>query len=155
MNTSCRLLFAGSVLMMVCAEAARGGVLDEEPPPRKPQPKIVQAFLLPEKPDGVPGRFTTDAVKISVGWRGQGLKAGDHLTAVWIAEDLGIASQRESKITDESATAYKPDDDGAFALGRPKEGWPPGRYRVEIYLNGQLAQIIRFTIEPGATIEVR
>lgn len=127
-------------------------------PESSPAPKTggtIRAFLLPEKPDGTPGKFSTDAPKISAAWRGTGLTAGDRLRVFWIAEDLGIASQRESKITEEAATAYKPDDDGIFTLGRPKEGWPPGKYRLEIYLNGELNQVLRFTVEPGATIEVR
>jgi hypothetical protein len=155
MNGWSRLLFASCVILVMTGSAIRAGLLDEPTPVNEVKTKTVHASLVPENPEASSTRFTTDATKISVIWTGQGLKAGDQLSAIWFAEDLGIASQRESKITEEHATAYKPDDDGAFALGRPKEGWPAGKYRVEILLNSRLVQALRFTIEPGATIEVR
>jgi hypothetical protein len=97
--------------------------------------------------------FTSDLPKIRAYWKGRRLEAGDRIGVVWLAQEVGIAP-KESEITHAGTTAYKPDEDGVFALARPKDGWPLGKYRCEIYLNGKLADAIEFTIEKGATIEV-
>ena len=38
-------------------------------------------------------------------------------------------------------------DDGDFAFSKPTKGWPVGKYRVEIYVNDDLAKTVKFTIE--------
>jgi hypothetical protein len=98
-------------------------------------------------------KFTTDDPKIYALWKGTALKAGDRVHAIWIAEAFG-ASSKDVQITDGSVIAYKPDDDGVFVLASPEGGWPAGRYRVDFYVGDKLAEAVRFTIEPGATIEV-
>ena len=99
-------------------------------------------------------KFSTGASKINLHWKGKGLQAGDKVRALWIAEDVGIAAPKNSRVTSGTVTAYKPDDEGLVALARPKGGWPAGKYRLELYLNRQLTQIIRFTIEPDVVVEV-
>lgn len=98
-------------------------------------------------------KFSTDTAKISAFWKGETLKAGDKLRAVWIAEGQG--GLKDATITEGSVTAYKPDDDGIFSLVSPKGGWPVGKYRVEIYVGSKLAETLKFTIEPGVTIDIR
>lgn len=108
----------------------------------------LHAVLAKDKDSEPSASFSVDAPKISAFWNGKGLKAGDKVRAVWMAEDIGIAERRASKITEGTVTVYKPDDDGVFSLGRPKEGWPAGKYRFELYLNNTLAETLKFTIEP-------
>jgi hypothetical protein len=98
-------------------------------------------------------KFTSDLPKIRAYWKGRGLEAGDRIGVVWFAKEVGIAP-KDSEITRAATTAYKSDDDGVFALARPKEGWPLGKYACEIYLNGKLTDAIEFTIEKGAEIEL-
>jgi outer membrane usher protein FimD/PapC len=38
-------------------------------------------------------------------------------------------------------------DDGDFNFSKPTNGWPVGKYRVEIYVNDELATKVNFTIK--------
>ena len=107
------------------------------------------------KKDGEPIRkFPSGTPKIYGLWKGETLKAGDLVRAVWIAESFGY-TRKDVKITEGEVTAYKPDDDGIFSLARPEGGWPIGRYRLEFYVRGKLAETVRFEIEQDVTVEVR
>ena len=116
--------------------------------------KLLHAVVAKSKDAPPTTKFTTDDPKIYALWKGATLKAGDKVHAIWIAEAFGPSS-KDVRIREGSVTAYKPDDDGVFALASPEGGWPTGRYRVEFYVGNKLAEAVRFTIEPGATIEVR
>jgi len=73
--------------------------------------------------------------------------AGTAIVAKWIAVDVadteaGLNFQEQTlDITDESfsGTIY-------FQLSND-EGWPSGKYKVELYLNGTLAQSIEFNVQ--------
>ena len=99
--------------------------------------------------------FSSDVPRIYAFWKGEGLAVGDKIKSVWIAEDIGDAGPKETKILEGGANVYKSDEEGAFSLSRPAyKVWPLGRYRVEIYINGGLADLVKFSIKPGVTIEV-
>jgi hypothetical protein len=115
--------------------------------------KLLHAVVAKSKDAPPTTKFTADDPKIYALWKGDTLKAGDKVRAIWIAEAFGRSS-KDVRIMEGSVTAYKPDDDGVFALASPEGGWPAGRYRVEFYVGDKLAEAVRFTIEPGATIEV-
>ena len=38
-------------------------------------------------------------------------------------------------------------DAGDFSFSKPTNGWPVGKYRVEIYVNDQLATAAKLTIK--------
>ncbi len=110
---------------------------------------------LAEKKDGKPkATFSTEMPKIYALWKGEALKAGDKIRAVWIAEDVGNVAPKNSKITEAFVAAEKSDDDGAFGLARPTDGWPVGKYRLEIYVGDKLAEALKFTIHAGVTVEL-
>jgi hypothetical protein len=99
--------------------------------------------------------FSSDAPRIYAFWKGKGLAVGDKIKSVWIAEDIGDAGPKESRILEGSADVYKTDADGNFYFSRPAgKVWPVGKYRVEIHINGGLANLVKFTIKPGVTVEV-
>lgn len=135
--------------------AARG-----EPPPRETpsegtaRPKSVHVVLAKEGSDQSTTKFSIDALKIRALWNGAGLQAGDRVQGVWIADDVGATAPKHTTITEATVTAYKADDDGIFSLGRPKNGWPPGKYRFEIHVNKKLANAVNFTIQGGVTVEI-
>ena len=117
--------------------------------------KLLHATLAKSR-DGEPTtKVRADSIKIYAFWKGDRLKTGDRIRAVWIAEGIGRTALKDSKITEASTMAYKPDDDGVFSLLRPKGGWPAGRYRVELYVGNKLAETLKFTIESDVTVEVR
>jgi hypothetical protein len=117
--------------------------------------KLLHATLAKDRDSEPTTKFSVGSPTIYTFWKGNILKAGDKIRAVWIAEGVGYTALKDTKITEASVTAYKPDDDGAFALARPKGGWPAGRYRLELYVGDKLAETLKFTIESDVTVEVR
>lgn len=99
--------------------------------------------------------FSADVPTIYAYWKGEALAVGDTIRVTWIAEDVGDA-RGENVIRSAQTNVYKPAEVGSFSLSRPSgQNWPIGKYRVEFYLNGFIAEILKFTITPGVTIQVR
>ena len=149
-RTPCLLIVA-----LLCA-TTHAGPLDGDvhPDADQTETKLLHVYLAKDRDSEPTTKFSTDAMKIVAFWKGNTLTAGDKIRAVWMAEDVGSGTLTESKIMEGSVTAYKPDDDGAFALARPKEGWPAGKYRVDIYVGRKIDQSLKFTIESDAAVEV-
>jgi hypothetical protein len=118
--------------------------------------RSVRAFLATGKGSQRATTFSADAPRIFVFWKGEGLGVGDTIRAIWIAEDVGSGS-KETEIRRADFKVYKPEDEqGAFSLSRPAgRVWPVGKYRVELNVNGAIAEVVKFTIKPGVTIEVQ
>jgi hypothetical protein len=116
--------------------------------------KSIRLFLTAGKDSKPATTFSSDAPRINAIWKGEGLAVGDKIKSVWIAEDIGDAGPKETKILEGAANVYKSNEDGEFFLSRPPyKVWPVGKYRVEIHINGDLANLVKFTITPGVTIE--
>jgi len=72
----------------------------------------------------------------------------------WIAVDVGTAAPANTLIGTHDIDAAKVASFGGrfpvttdFSLTRPTKGWPVGKYRAEIELNGKPANSVEFTIE--------
>ena len=91
--------------------------------------------------------FAADVPKLYAFFKSTGTKTGDSLRAVWIAEDVGDAAPKETKIDEATLSADKNDFTGAFSLSKPNQGWPVGKYRTEMYLGDKLASTAKFTIQ--------
>ena len=117
--------------------------------------KLLHATLAKNKEGEPTTKFRANSTKIYTFWKGNTLKAGDRVRAVWIAEGIGHTGLKDAIITEASAIAYKSDDDGVFSLLRPKGGWPIGSYRVELYVGERRAETLKFTIESDVTVEVQ
>lgn len=126
----------------------------EKSSPAKPKPKTIHVILAKEDSEVSTVHFSGDSIKIRALWRGENLTAGDRVHAIWIADNVGATAPRDTRIAEADVTVYKPDDDGIFSLQRPKEGWPAGKYRFEIYLNQRMANGVNFSIEHGVTVEI-
>ncbi len=120
-----------------------------------PGGKLLHATLADRKGGEIKTKFFASTPGIYAIWKGDALKSGDKVRAVWIAEDVGFIAPRDTKITEASVTAERPDDHGVFSLARPKGGWPVGKYRFEIYVGYDLADKVSFTIEKDVTVELR
>lgn len=90
--------------------------------------------------------FAADVPKLYAFFIGDGLTTGDKLRGVWIAEDVGEATPKNTQIDETTLTVSKADQQGAFSLTKPTNGWPIGKYRVEMYLGEKLAETVKFTI---------
>jgi hypothetical protein len=93
--------------------------------------------------------FAADTAEIFAFFKTKGLKDGDKLHSVWIAEDVGEAAPKETKIDEKTLDAEGDTDDGVFSLSKPTKGWPVGKYRLEIYVGDELAKTVKFTIKGG------
>ena len=111
--------------------------------------KALKAILAKDENSKPATTFSADIPKIYAFWKGEGLKVGDKVKAVWIAEDVGEAAPKETKIDEVTMDVEKPDQSSAFSLSQPTKGWPVGKYRVEIFLGDDLAVTLKFTIEPA------
>ena len=116
--------------------------------------RSLHAFVAADQQRKPRTQFSSDIPKIFVFWKGQALDVGDKIQATWIAEDVGPASPKDTKIRDADITVYKSDDEGSVFLARPTgQNWPVGKYRVEFSINGSISEVVKFSIVPGAQIE--
>ena len=115
--------------------------------------KSLHAFLAAKKGGKRTTTFSADVQEINVVWKGEGFQVGDTIQVTWIAEDVGAGS-KESEIRRANYKVYKEAEEGVFTLGRPAgRTWPVGKYRVELYINSSIAEVVKFTMKPGVTIE--
>jgi hypothetical protein len=92
--------------------------------------------------------FSSDSPKIYARWQGHGLAEHANVRAVWIAEDIGDAASANYTIDEATAAATIPNARGVFTLSRPDDGWAPGAYRVEFYVDDQLIDTVKLKIVP-------
>src|ERR1700730_900790 len=94
--------------------------------------KVVNAFLAAQNGTKATTTFSADVTGIFIYWKSEHLQAGDEIHVVWVAQDVGAASPRDTKINEASCTVHKPDEQGSFSLSRPAgQNWPVGKYRAE------------------------
>ena len=92
--------------------------------------------------------FTTETPRIYARWQGHGLRSQAKVRVSWIAEDVGEVAPPNYAVDEATAVASIPDSRGVFTLSRPEEGWAPGRYRVEFYVDDQLIDTVKLKISP-------
>ncbi len=117
----------------------------------RPQVKSGQKLvggLSSELGGGFSTEFNTDTPNIYARWKGHGLRKDATIRATWIAEDIGPVAPADYTIDEASAVAETPEAHGSFTLSRPDEGWAPGTYRVEFYVDDELADTIKASIKP-------
>jgi hypothetical protein len=108
---------------------------------------IVQTAIAKDSDTPPATSFSADVPKLWAFFQTTGTKKGDSLRAVWIAEDVGDAAPKDTKIDEATLSADKDDFTGAFSLSKPNNGWPVGKYRTEFHLGDQLASTAKFTIQ--------
>ena len=90
--------------------------------------------------------FSSDTPQIYARWQGYRLRKGAKVRAVWIAENIGDDAPSDYKVDEASTIAEGPTAHGAFTLSRPDEGWPPGDYRAEFYVDEVLVETAKLKI---------
>ncbi len=91
-------------------------------------------------------QFAVDTPNIYCAWTTDGVDGETVVKSVWIAEDVGKVAPPNYKI-DEASLKITDDQHGSFHISKPNNGWPVGKYRVEIYLGDKLAKTVPFTIQ--------
>jgi hypothetical protein len=99
-------------------------------------------------PVKITDRFTPESPKIHVVARVKNTKVGAKARAVWVAIDAIATPNYEINSTelllDREGTANL-----HFLIKRPDQGWPPGRYKMDLFLDGKLAGSAPFTVGKG------
>jgi hypothetical protein len=90
--------------------------------------------------------FSSSTSEIYVRWQGQRLRKGAKIKAVWIAENIGEDFPQDYKVDEVSAVAESPIAHGVFTLTRPEDGWAPGDYRVECYVDDVLVDAVKLKV---------
>jgi len=105
--------------------------------------KVVTSTGMEDEPTTT---FATEAPKILAIFKTKGISEGDKVRGVLIAEDVGDVAAPNTKVLEKTIKLDEDTDDGDFNFSKPDKGWPAGKYRVEVYVNDELAAKAKFTI---------
>src|SRR5437588_5543274 len=83
-------------------------------------PKQLSVSLAKERSGKPITTFSSSTSEIYARWRGQRLRQGAKVKAVWIAENIGEDFPRDYKVDEASAIAETPRAHGAFTMTRPE-----------------------------------
>ncbi len=90
--------------------------------------------------------FSSDTPEIYARWQGHRLRKGAKVRAVWVAENIGEDVPPDYKVDEASSIAESPTAHGIFTLSRPNDGWAPGDYRAEFYVDDGLVETVKLKI---------
>jgi len=96
--------------------------------------------------------FNKDTAAVYLVVTSDGVKKGQEMKAVWIAEDTNGVAPANYKIDEKSVSVDDAMSSGknyivTFSLSKPNAGWPLGTYHVDLYLGDTLAKTIKFDIK--------
>ena len=94
--------------------------------------------------------FASNTPKLYAIFKTEGAKTGDKIRGVLIAEDVGDVAPANTKVLETILDMEGDTEAGDFSFSKPTNGWPVGKYRVEIYVNDELATAAKFTIKAAA-----
>ena len=127
--------FALAILGVICIAAARAGDVS------------VKATMTTDPEDDPTTVFASDTSKIYAIFKTKGAKNGDKARGVLIADDVGDAAPANTKVLDTTITLEGDTEDGDFNFSKPTNGWPVGKYHIDIYVNDELATTAKFTVK--------
>jgi hypothetical protein len=78
-------------------------------------------------------------------WKRSPQNAAEPLEIRWIAADTGGVAPKNHLISSSKSEPGKAE--GAFILSRPTQGFPPGKYRLELWQDGKLIYAEDFSIQ--------
>lgn len=96
---------------------------------------------------GLHTEFKPTVAHIYVRWHGHDLPKDAIVKIVWVAEDVGDLVEPNFVIDETESVAAVPNASARFTLSRPPDGWAEGKYRVEFYVNDELVETVKVTIE--------
>jgi len=150
----------GFVKIDTAVKGESGGVLQrtslklKEPPkiagvPEKKEPGETEgklsAGVSSERDGEFKSEFKADTPAIYARWSGHDLRPKAEIRAAFIAENVADVSA-DYEIDEAKANAPKPDSRATFTLAKPKAGWATGSYRVEFFIDDELASTVKFKI---------
>lgn len=122
-------------LSVICIGVARAG-------------DVSATVTMAKGPDDQPTTtFAPNTGIIYALFKTKGAKSGDKIRGVLTAESVSDTAQPNTKVFETLLDMQG--DDGEFDFSKPTNGWPLGKYRVDIYLNEELVASAKFTVEPA------
>jgi hypothetical protein len=109
-------------------------------------PKQLSVSLAKERHGKAITTFSSSTSEIYARWQGWRLRQGAKVKAVWIAENIGEDFPQAYKVDEASVVTETPSAHGTFTLTRPEDGWAPGDYRVEFYVDDVLVDAVKLKI---------
>jgi hypothetical protein len=95
--------------------------------------------------------FASNTPKLYAIFKTEGAKTGDKIRGVLIAEDVGDVAPANTKVLETILDMEGDTEAGDFNFDKPTNDWPVGKYRVEIYVNDELATMAKFTIKAASS----
>ena len=139
----------GDLLQRISLELAEAPKIVERPEVKSDSaPKRLSVSVAKNRFGKPTTSFSSNTPEIYARWQGQRLRQGARVKAAWIAENIGEDFPQDHKVDEASALAATPTTRGAFALARPEDGWAPGDYRVEFYVDDVLVDAVKMKIAP-------
>jgi len=123
------------VVSLICLSVAKAGDVSVK----------VRMTTGPKDPPST--TFGSNTPNLYAIFKTEGAKAGDKIRGVLIAEDVGDVAPANTKVLETILDIEGETEAGDFSFSKPTNGWPVGKYRVEIYLNDELATTAKFTIK--------
>jgi len=137
----------GDLLQSISLELAEAPKITARPEVKSDAlPKQLSVSIATEQFGNPVTAFSSNTPEIYARWQGQRLRKGAKVKAVWIAENIGEDFPQDYKADEVSAVAEGPTAHGAFTLTRPEDGWAPGDYRVEFYVDDVLVDSVKIKI---------
>jgi hypothetical protein len=137
----------GDLLERISLELAEPPRVTDRPQV-KPEdaPKKLSVSFATDQAGKASTTFSADTPQIYARWQGERLRRGAKVRAVWIAENIGEDFPPDYKVDEASAIAESPTAHGSFTLSRPEDGWAPGDYRAEFYVDDVLIETVKLKI---------
>ena len=126
------------VVSLICLSVAKAGAVSVK----------VRMTTGPQDPPST--TFASNTPTLYAMFKTEGAKAGDKIRGVLIAEDVGDVARANTKVLETILDIEGDTEAGDFNFDDPTNGWPVGKYRVEIYVNDELATTAKFTIKAAA-----
>jgi hypothetical protein len=137
----------GELLQRISLELADGPKIVERPEVKSgATPKQLAVSVAKERFGKPTTTFSSSTPEIYARWQGRRLRTGAEVKAVWIAENIGEDFPQDHKVDEASVVAESPTARGAFTLARPEDGWAPGDYRVEFYVDDVLVEAVKIKV---------
>ena len=123
------------IAILICLSVAKAGGVSVK----------VRMTTGPQDPPST--TFAPNTPKLYAIFKTEGAKTGGKIRGVLIAEDVGDVAPANTKVLETILDMEGDTQAGDFSFSKPTNGWPVGKYRVEIYVNDELATAAKFTIK--------
>jgi hypothetical protein len=140
---------SGDLLERISLELMeRPKILDRPEVNVEAAPKKLSVSVAKERFGKLTTTFSSDTPQIYVRWNGHRLRKGAKVRVEWIAENIGDDAPADYGADEASTIADGPTAHGTFTLSRPDDGWAPGDYRAEFYVDDVLVDTVKLKIIP-------